>query len=74
MNSNNLRKQQIERYRQMSGEERLMIGLRLHELACEVARESIRAAFPEANDEMVEKKLRQRLRLAYSRGANGMAR
>jgi hypothetical protein len=29
---------QIERYRNMSGEERLSIALNLHELACEIIR------------------------------------
>lgn len=55
---------QIERYRQMTGEERLLIGLRLHELSCEVARDGIRAQFPNATPEQVEEKLRERLRLA----------
>ena len=74
MNSSNLRQQQIERYREMTGEERLLIGLRLHEMACEIARDSIRAAFPEANEDMVEKKLRQRLRLVTSRSDSERAR
>jgi len=55
---------QIERYRQMTGEERLLIGFRLHELSCEVAREGIRAQFPDATPEQVEEKLRERLGLA----------
>ena len=56
---------QIEVYRRLSGEERLLIGLRLHELSCEVARDGIRAQFPEATPAQVEEKLRQRLRLAF---------
>jgi hypothetical protein len=56
---------QIEVYRRMSGEERLLIGLRLHELSCEVARDGIRAQFPEATPAQVEENLRQRLKLAY---------
>ncbi|HEX4645489.1 MAG TPA: hypothetical protein VH598_07755 [Verrucomicrobiae bacterium] len=56
---------QIERYRQMTGEERLAIALRLHELSCNVAREGIRAQFPGASDEEVERKLQARIRLAY---------
>ena len=56
---------QIEVYRRLSGEERLLIGLRLHELSCEVARDGIRTQFPEATPAQVEEKLRQRLRLAY---------
>ncbi len=38
---------QIERYRQMSGEERLKIALDLHRLACAVAEAGIRQQFPE---------------------------
>lgn len=57
---------QIEKYRQMTGEQRLLIGLRLHELSCEVARDGIRARYPDADPAFVEEKLRQRLRLAYT--------
>jgi Rv0078B-related antitoxin len=56
---------QIERYRNMTGEERLAIALRLHELSCEVAREGIRAQFPGASAEEVERKLGERIRLSY---------
>jgi hypothetical protein len=55
---------QIERYREMSGEERLAIALDLHELSCDVAREGIRAQHPDADDAQVEKFLRRRLELA----------
>lgn len=57
---------QIERYRKMSGEERLGIALDLHELSCDVAREGIRAQHPGADDTEVERRLRQRLELARS--------
>ena len=57
---------QIERYRQMTGEERLAIALRLHELSCNVAREGIRAQFPGACPEEVEQKLRERIQLSYT--------
>ena len=56
---------QIERYRAMTGEERLRIGLGLHELASEVARAGIRAQHPEATPAEVEELLRERRRLAY---------
>ncbi len=56
---------QIERYRQMTGEERLAIALRLHELSCNVAREGIRAQFPGASEAEVERRLRERIRLSY---------
>jgi hypothetical protein len=55
---------QIEKYRLMSGEDRLLVGLRLHELSCQVARDAIRASFPNANAAMVEAKLHDRLKLA----------
>jgi|GEM_PF-632010 len=56
---------QIERYRAMSGEERLRLALDLHEFACQVAREGIRHQFPQASPEEVEEHLRRRLRLAH---------
>ena len=61
---------QIERYRLMTGEERLAIALRLHELSCNVAREGIRAQHPNATEEEVESRLRERVRLSYETGSN----
>jgi hypothetical protein len=58
-------KRQIEAYREMSGEQRLAIGLQLHELACEIARESIRSRYPGASKELIEEKLRDRIRLHF---------
>ena len=55
---------QIERYRAMTGEERLKIALDLHEFACNVAREGIRRQFPEASDDEVERHLRRRIELS----------
>jgi hypothetical protein len=57
---------QIELYRAMTGEERLRIALDLHALACDVAREGIRRQFPEADEAEVERRLRQRLKAAYT--------
>ncbi len=57
---------QIERYRQMTGEERLALGLRLHELSCELAREGIRSQFPGISEAEVEQKLRERIALTYA--------
>ena len=57
---------QIERYREMTGEERLGVALNLHELSCDIAREGIRAQHPEANDAEVERLLRRRLELAWT--------
>lgn len=55
---------QIERYRAMTGEERLRIALDLHEFACEIARAGIRRQFPNADAEEVERHLRRRIELS----------
>jgi hypothetical protein len=55
---------QIGRYRAMTREERVGIALRLHEMACEMARLEIRRQHPEASPARVEELLRQRLELA----------
>ncbi len=54
---------QIERYRRMTGEERLGIALELHELSCEIAREGIRHQHPQADAGEVERLLHRRLEL-----------
>lgn len=56
--------EQIERYRRMTGEQRLAVALGLHELSCNVAREGIRQQNPQADEAEVERLLRQRLQLA----------
>ena len=58
---------QIERYRQMTCEERLGIDFRLHELSCELARIGIRRQRPDASEEEVDWRLRARLELARTR-------
>jgi hypothetical protein len=55
--------EQIERYRRMTGEQRLALALELHELACNIAREGIRHQNPDAGEVEVERLLRQRLEL-----------
>jgi hypothetical protein len=55
---------QIERYRAMTGEQRLKIALDLHEFACNIAREGIRRQFPEATAEEVERHLHRRIELS----------
>ncbi len=55
---------QIERYRAMTGEERLKIALDLHAFSCEIAREGIRHQFPHADAEEVERRLQQRIEAA----------
>ena len=51
---------QIERYRQMTGEQRLTVALELHELSYDIAREAIHRANPEANASDVEQLLHRR--------------
>ncbi len=58
--------EQIERYRRMTGEQRLRIALELHELSCNVAREGIRQQNPEADEAEVECLLRRRLEMTNS--------
>lgn len=55
---------QIERYRHMSGEERLAIALDLHAFSCDIAREGIRAQHPRADPQEIERLLQRRLTLA----------
>ena len=57
--------EQIRRYQQMTGEQRLALALELHELSCNVAREGIRHQNPRADEAEIERKLRQRLLLAW---------
>ena len=57
---------QIERYREMTGEQRLAVALELHEMSCDIAREGIRRAHPEADASEVERLLRSRVELARS--------
>jgi Rv0078B-related antitoxin len=54
---------QIDRYRRMTGEERLAIALNLHRLSCDIAREGIRRQFPDADDAQVEAHLRKRIEM-----------
>jgi hypothetical protein len=62
---------QIERYRQMTGEERLTIALDLHRLACAVAEAGIRRQFPDADEAAVRRELRRRIELGRSCATNG---
>jgi hypothetical protein len=55
---------QIELYRAMTGQQRLEIALRLHELSCDIAREGIRHQYPDADDAEVERQLRLRIEAA----------
>jgi hypothetical protein len=55
---------QIERYRLMTGEQRLALAMELHELACDVARAGIRRQHPQASEAEVSRLLHARLELA----------
>ncbi len=52
---------QIARYREMTREQRAAVALRLHEMACEMARTGIRRQHPDADPREVEQLLRERL-------------
>ena len=54
---------QVERYRRMTGEQRLAVALELHEVSCDIAREGIRRQNPNADAAEVERLLRQRIEL-----------
>lgn len=57
-------RRQMEQYRRMTGEDRLALGLDLHELACDMARAGIRTQHPAASDTEVEHLLNRRLQFA----------
>ncbi len=63
MNAATALDKQIERYRRMTGEQRLKIALDLHEMSCNIAREGIRRQHPKADVAEVERLLRQRIEL-----------
>jgi len=55
---------QIEAYRRMTPEERLRIGLELHDTVCKVSRAGIRAQHPQATGAEIEAELWRRLEMA----------
>ena len=61
MNAATALSKQIERYRSMTGEQRLAVALELHELSCDIAREGIRRQNPSTNTAEVERLLRHPL-------------
>ena len=65
MNPEAATEMQIDRYRQMTGEQRLKLAFDLFELACNVAREGIRSQHPGADEAVVNRLLRERLALAH---------
>jgi len=54
---------QVARYREMTCEQRVLTSLRLHELACDMARMGIRRQNPNVGEAEVEILLRKRLEL-----------
>jgi len=54
---------QIEAYRRMTGEQRLALALRLHEWVCNLSRAGIRAQYPEASAQEVERHLHHRIEI-----------
>ena len=56
---------QIEKYRAMTGEQRLKLGFDLHEFACDVSRAGIRHQHPDASADEVEQLLRERIMRAH---------
>jgi len=58
-------REQILHYRRMTGEQRLVLALNLHELSCNVAREGIRHQNPMADEAEVERLLHRRLQLGW---------
>jgi len=64
MTPNAALQQQIERYRAMTGEQRLKVALDLHEFACNVAREGICRQIPKADAEEVERHVCRRIELS----------
>jgi hypothetical protein len=71
MNAATASDKQIERYRQMTGEQRLKIALDLHEMSCDMARAGIRRQHPNANEAEVEYFLRARIEQARAASAVG---
>jgi hypothetical protein len=51
----------------MTCEQRVLVALRLHALACDLARMGIRRQHPEADDAKVNELLRRRLELTRGR-------
>ncbi|MEM1067832.1 MAG: hypothetical protein AAGI63_02970, partial [Planctomycetota bacterium] len=60
---------QLDAYRQMTGEERLKIGLGLYEASLAVAREGIRNRYPDASEVDIAEKLKARIRAGYAIGS-----
>ena len=63
---------QIERFRQMTGEQRLAVALELHEMSCEVARVKESAGnIPKTDADEIERLLHRRIELARAERMSG---
>lgn len=56
--------ERVERARQMSPADRVLVGLQLFEFTTRIMADGIRAQFPEADEQRVQEILRERLALA----------
>jgi hypothetical protein len=56
--------EEVEHARRMSGEQKLLAGARLFDLACRVMEDGIRGQHPELSNGEVMQAVRERLRLA----------
>jgi hypothetical protein len=59
-----LYREEVRRARAMPPDEKLLEGARLFERACRIMADGIRQQFPEADEEQVQRILRERLDLA----------
>ncbi len=59
-----IRRDRVERARQMSLEEKLLAGPRLFDRSCQLMLAGIRSQFPEADEQRAQEILRERLALA----------
>jgi hypothetical protein len=57
--------EEIEHYRQMTGEQRLEIALRMSDEVRERAREALRRGYPQAEQREINRMFRERVLLAY---------
>jgi hypothetical protein len=58
-----LYREEVLASRSMTAEQRVLAGARLFEFACKIARDGIRAQFPDASEEEVAQRLAARLEL-----------
>ncbi|MBS4027867.1 MAG: hypothetical protein KGZ58_04430 [Ignavibacteriales bacterium] len=67
MTENKFEPKQIERYRKMTGEERVEIAFQLTEFIQNVSRDGIRYQHPEFSEQEIEVELQRRIKYGNSR-------